>query len=206
MEYAFTDRMVREDPRLVDAATKYLLDYSGSFEPLVNAKKRLLEEGELPTPHARLVLNAMRSDTSVKLEYTPPEGKVIQFPNRQAVQGFVFPNPVEEAPKPKYREFLINGQVKERYSHAMSMHKTSQVIHIVDHEATKVTFKQAGTRSYSRGKGWQQIWQDRIEFDLRWVCSKPPAKVRLLTLGEAIRLVDEGLMRICPGCHRMGEQ
>lgn len=64
-DYRYTDRHVREDPRLTELACAYLKTYGGEFEPLLEAKTYLRVVGEPPTGMIRTVLNCMRHDFSV---------------------------------------------------------------------------------------------------------------------------------------------
>src|SRR4051812_34470084 len=78
MDHAFTDEMVRQDRAdLTKAAMEYLATYKGSFQPILDARKALMEGYELGVAHIRTILNTMRADTSVQMEYTPPTNNVI---------------------------------------------------------------------------------------------------------------------------------
>jgi hypothetical protein len=72
-EYRYTDRDVREDPRLEDFAYDYLDTYGGEFEPLVEARTTLAKYGRLGTHQIRVVLNCMRHDWHVANELPVPE-------------------------------------------------------------------------------------------------------------------------------------
>lgn len=72
-EFKYTDRDVREDPTLEPLAIAYLLNYGGEFEPLVEAKEYLAEEGELTTLLVRKTLNCMRHDVNVLSRLPKPE-------------------------------------------------------------------------------------------------------------------------------------
>lgn len=64
-DYRYTDRDVREDPRLTDLAIAYLQQYGGDFDPLVRAKRVMNQGGEMTTVIIRTVLNCMRHDVNV---------------------------------------------------------------------------------------------------------------------------------------------
>jgi hypothetical protein len=194
MDHAFTDQMVRNDPSLREAATRYVLDYKGNFDPILNARQTLIQGEQLGVAHIRTILNVMRADTSIRLEYTPPKNNVVKFPGVFQEEEEVF------VPK-RAREIRVKGRVRATFG--MSTHKRAEVIHYVDHGQTVFTFKEAGARSLIRHRGWEQIWEDRIEVGLRWECSQRNPKVRLLATDEVAVLLSRGLMRICPTCLRI---
>lgn len=72
-ELRYTDRDVRDDPSLVDLAVAYVMNYTGEFEPLVDAKEYLEEEGELTIALTRKVLNCMRHDANVMSRLPRPQ-------------------------------------------------------------------------------------------------------------------------------------
>lgn len=72
-DYKYTDRDVREDPRLADLACAYLKTYGGDFEPLLEAKTYLRVVGEPPTAMIRRVLNCMRHDVNVAGQMPVPQ-------------------------------------------------------------------------------------------------------------------------------------
>lgn len=72
-ELKYTDRDVRDDPELMPLAIAYVLNYTGEFDPLVEAKEYLDEEGELTTALARKVLNCMRHDANVLSKLPRPQ-------------------------------------------------------------------------------------------------------------------------------------
>lgn len=76
-QYAYTDRNVREDPRLRRIAEEYVYKYGGSFDPLVDAQKYFYEHGELTVAIVRKVLNCMRSDGSVAHLLPRPDSPVV---------------------------------------------------------------------------------------------------------------------------------
>jgi hypothetical protein len=77
----YTDRDVREDSQLTQLAIAYIANYTGEFEPLVDAKELFEEEGELPVAVIRKVLNCMRHDAQVALNLPRPRygSNVIQM-------------------------------------------------------------------------------------------------------------------------------
>jgi hypothetical protein len=80
-EMKYTDRDVREDPMLMELAIAYLIDYTGEFEPLVEAKELFQEYGRLTTPIIRKVLNCMRHDAQVAMKLPEPKysNNVVDF-------------------------------------------------------------------------------------------------------------------------------
>jgi hypothetical protein len=84
----YTDRDVREDPRLTELAIAYLGQYGGDFEPLVGAQRMLRARGGLTTAVTRKVLNCMRHDWNVAGELPEPKGyslgsNVVPFPKQE---------------------------------------------------------------------------------------------------------------------------
>jgi hypothetical protein len=207
VEHAFTDQMVRADREdLTAAALQYLEKYKGNFQPILDARQAFAEGYELNVAEIRMILNVMRADTSIRMEYTPPAGQVIKFPDRGIFrEEKVVPTP------PKFQEVRVRTQIKSKYVFGMSMHKRAETIHYLDHSKTEGVFKQAGARSYAgrlsvrpfaQGHGWHQIWFDRIEVSISWRCSVMNPHVRLLTSTEAHKLLSEGRKRLCPQCRR----
>lgn len=72
-EMKYTDRDVREDPDLTQLAIAYIANYTGEFDPLVEAKELFEEYGELTTPMIRKVLNCMRHDAQVVMQLPRPK-------------------------------------------------------------------------------------------------------------------------------------
>ena len=64
-ETKYTDRDVRENEELIDAAIEYVEEYAGEFEYLIDMKMRLASGGDLTTPMIRGILNCMRHDPRV---------------------------------------------------------------------------------------------------------------------------------------------
>lgn len=64
-ETKYTDRDVRENVTLVEAAMMWLEAYQGEFDYLIDMKMRLASGYELTTPMVRGVLNCMRHDPRV---------------------------------------------------------------------------------------------------------------------------------------------
>lgn len=71
-DYRYTDQDVRENDQLREMAVKYLREYGGEFDPLVEAKHALDGGFELTTPMLRKVLNCMRHDFKVASKMPPP--------------------------------------------------------------------------------------------------------------------------------------
>lgn len=70
--WKYTDRDVREDPRLTELAITYLNETGSTFDPIVRAQRVLAEEGALPISAIRTVLNCMRQDFYLKIEMPVP--------------------------------------------------------------------------------------------------------------------------------------
>jgi hypothetical protein len=115
-EYRFTDREVREDPDLAKLAYEFAYNYGGDFDFLVHSSMYAREHGRLHTAMARGVLNCMRTDT----------------------QGLKLLEDRYWTPKPqlyvvkKQRPAWINLPSEWHYDYIMSMHKSAQVVHILD--------------------------------------------------------------------------
>lgn len=65
-ERKYTDRDVRENDALVEAAVEFLENYHGEFEFLIDCKMRLSAGGDLSVGMIRGVLNCMRADPRVR--------------------------------------------------------------------------------------------------------------------------------------------
>jgi hypothetical protein len=68
----YTDRHIRENPKLYDLAVSYARGYAGDYEFLVSAHHYAVTRGSLPVGVARGVLNCMRLDLSVADELPNP--------------------------------------------------------------------------------------------------------------------------------------
>lgn len=79
--WKYTDRDVREDPRLTELAIKYLQETGSTFDPIVRAQRILAEEGALPITAIRTVLNCMRQDFYLKIEMPIPERPLYAVPD-----------------------------------------------------------------------------------------------------------------------------
>jgi hypothetical protein len=91
-EYRYTDRDVRENPRLTRIAYDYLSNYGGDFEPLVSALQEFERNRELPTNAIRVVLNCMRHDLNVANDLPAPI-------------GYKIPRKIAEVVKPRKRDW-----------------------------------------------------------------------------------------------------
>lgn len=90
-EWKYTNRDVREDPRLTELAVVYLQESANEFEPLVLARQELIETGALRVQTVRIILNCMRNDYKVGDQMpvpdrptlslvVPSKGKAVQKP------------------------------------------------------------------------------------------------------------------------------
>lgn len=63
----YTDRDVVLYPALAEIATEYARNYTGTFEPMLNAQYAVLHGRDLNVGQARLVLNCLRTDVMAEL-------------------------------------------------------------------------------------------------------------------------------------------
>lgn len=87
-ERKYTDRDVREDENLTDAAIDYLERYQGEFDFLVDCKMRIANGSGLNVGMIRGVLNCMRHDPRVKNLPEPlpvEEGQVVPMKGRAQI-------------------------------------------------------------------------------------------------------------------------
>lgn len=207
MDHAFTDQMVRSDKAdLTRAVLEYLGRYKGSFQPILAAREAVHEGHELNVAEIRTILNVMRADTSIRLEYTPPMAQIIEFPKRV---NFAFdPQPVE---RPRSLEVLVKGRIKLPYG--TSIGKRAEVIHTVSQAKTKFLYKRPGAHSLrsawqTKRHGWEPLWFERIEVELHWLCKQQEGwNFILLSELEAGAWVAAGALdatygprRVCPSC------
>lgn len=82
-ELKYTDRDVRADESLRELATRYLEQYTGEFEPLIEAKEYLEEDAYLPVALVRKVLNCMRHDSSWCDRLPAPDRRATVLPFRK---------------------------------------------------------------------------------------------------------------------------
>lgn len=190
MEQAYTDRDVRESPSLKEVAEKYVLEYKGSFHPILDCKERMAKGLDLEVAHIRLVLNTMRADPRVELlpQVERTDNVVPFIPRQRRSIEFDFED-ISELPNfGTRRRAYFDIPTRIKYPYAMSMHKRSEVIHEVDLERS--TFR------YFTGSEEFQLnlhYQCRSEYLKR-------IKVRFLTDWERSQLIAFGLMRPCPAC------
>jgi hypothetical protein len=116
--YRFTDRMVREDANLLRVATKFIEEYGGDFDFLVNAKDYLNEYGILNAPVARGILNCMRGDVKGRKLLATTPTQLPPVPRLSVVKTY----------HPPY----IDLWCEWHYDYVMSTHKTAQVVHEFD--------------------------------------------------------------------------
>lgn len=208
MEQAFTDRDVREMPSLKEVAEKYVLEYKGSFQPLLDCKSRMAKGLELEVAHIRLVLNTMRADPRVellpKVEWKDNVVPFIPRQRRSTEDNYYSscykcqmgdPHRVHETSEEYYGITKASGRrpyfdlkTRVNYPYAISMHKRSEVIHEIDVERSSFRF-------FTSSKEFQ--------LDLRYFCRSEylrRIRVRFLTQWEADQLEQRGLMRYCPTC------
>lgn len=189
MEQAYTDRDVRESPSLKEVAEKYVLEYKGSFHPILDCKERMAKGLDLEVAHIRLVLNTMRADPRVELlPQVERTDNVVPFIPRQRARGLFDVDDEEYGTSRRTRRAYFDIPTKVKYPYAMSMHKRSEVIHEVDLERSALR--------YFTGSG-------EFELQLRYQCRSEYLKrirVRFLSEWERSQLILLGLMRPCPAC------
>lgn len=123
-DYRYTDRDVREDPRLAELAMAYLRTYGGEFEPLIEAKTYLRVVGpELPTAMVRKTLNCMRHDFNVADRMPVPRRAEVDFDRLLPTQQPV--TPAQRRPP-----FRLRSVWKVPY--LISTSKQASVYHLVD--------------------------------------------------------------------------
>lgn len=205
MEYAFTDAMVRRDLlTLTLQATEYLMKYTGDFHVLVEAQRILRDGEELTVGQLRAVLNTMRTDTSLRWAYVPPDGGVIiDFP---ASKNPFAPSLGRRGRREGKRDPIwrnhLNFKIKLPY--AMSRAARSEVIHMVSPSRTECLYYPIG--SHHQG---QKVWgQPQWEFRVKMECSSDLVQKHLLLLSdaEAEILVDMGVMRWCKWCPKLAAE
>ena len=92
----YTDRDVRNDPSLMELAVAYAANYTGDFDPLVDAREMIEEENGLTVAVARKVLNCMRHDAKVATSLPKPKGG--------NVLPFIQPPPRRKSRDPKDKQ------------------------------------------------------------------------------------------------------
>jgi hypothetical protein len=200
--------MVRTDREVLTVrARQYLESYTGDFHVLIEARRQLAEGYELNIAQVRTVLNAMRADTSVRFDYTPPAGtNVIQFPAPQQ-RGVSFE--VDDEKYPSHRRFMEeyvpreprwrrHKKFKLKLPYAMATAARSEVLHLISQERSELTYYPVGSWHNGEKVFGQPLW----EFRLYYECTQASKKLRMLTEHEAAVLENLGLMRYCRTCQQ----
>lgn len=200
MDHAFTDQMVREDREsLTEAVYAYLLQYRGNFQVVKDAARTVAKGEDLNVAQIRTILNVMRADTAVQMEYTPPRtNNVVEFPRRG-----VFHQDAHLGNVVRRLELPVRGRLKLPY--ATSTGIRAEVIHEINLQSVAFVFKRSGAQSLKRSRGWEQLWHDRIEFDFRHLCGSRPNHntAWLLSEADALQMIRTCQRRRCPGCVRV---
>lgn len=231
-EMKYTDRDVREDSQLTDLAIAYIANYTGEFEPLVDAKELFEEDGELPVAVIRKVLNCMRHDAQVArnlprprygsnvVEMRPARRKRVQYDDKHC--GSIVPHyyhnwgddnehRCEGSPWPINRhEKRLPVKVKTEYAASRS----GKLIHDVDPEGRHVgvwhgPLHEWGFRSQGEG-GWH--YQTDADLFVKLKCRFPsvlrnPILIKGDSLPNYMQIEDilHGLreMQMCPHCAKL---
>jgi hypothetical protein len=195
----YTDRDVREDSQLTDLAIAYIANYTGEFEPLVDAKELFEEEGSLPIAVIRKVLNCMRHDAQVARNLPRPRygSNVVEMrPTRRT--------------RVEYYEKRLPVRVKVEYAASRS----GKLIHDVDPEGHHVgvwhgPLHDWGFRSQGEG-GW--IYKTDADLFVKLRCRFPsvlrnPILIKEDSLPKFMQIEDilHGLreMKMCPHCAKL---
>lgn len=116
----YNDTDVREDPTLIPEAEDYARKYTGSFEFMLAAQKRVQGGKSLTVPMARGVLNCMRMDPSADA----PEPQPIPMPDQ-------CPPSLSLEEPPKERRSSVRMRTRIRVPFGMSS-ANGTVLHRVD--------------------------------------------------------------------------
>lgn len=191
-DYKYTDRDVREDPRLGDLAKAYLLTYGGEFEPLREAQSALLEFGNLTTPMIRKVLNCMRHDHHVASAMPRPARPSFGIEDIKA-----FRNTQQQVQQPRLR--LVEDDEEERVNYPFDLkvkwkgeyiaatHKRAFVFHLLNPTGSSIHYVPA----------WD--WEKRFQVRLRTYCAANPTTGVLLVEQPANR-------KPCKTCYTLRDE
>jgi len=223
-EYRYTDRDVRENPKLAQLAYDYLDNYGGDFEPVVKALAIFKDEARLPTNLIRVVLNCMRHDANVANDLPAPV-------------GYKIPRKIAEVVKPRKRDWDEPVACELKESHYAHSHRVDDELVRCDgipfeinretitwtDAKVKVPFARARTGKLIHmlsGVGWCQWHAPKMGHAYGWggigpylsvetLCRYPSViqKPILMTEEKARRfladLPDE--MGVCPHCKEVAE-
>ena len=129
-DYRYTDRDVREDPRLTQLAMAYLANYGGDFEPLVRAKLYLRQHEELTTVLVRTTLNCMRFDVHVAHELPVPQPPVLRVV--ESIEGTVFSPRFRPHEVVKRRRFPFELNVTWKRDYIAATARNATAYHLLD--------------------------------------------------------------------------
>lgn len=126
----FTDRDIRDNPVLVGVAEDYLRSYTGDFDFLVACGNVLHNNGSLPAPLARAVLNCMRQDP-----FAQDKLPKLTQPDR----------PRKPYTIPAFADFdtrrtRITLRSKFKHDYVLSQAKNATVAHMIRHGAGGVIY------------------------------------------------------------------
>jgi hypothetical protein len=145
----YTERQVRQDDRLVPAALDYVNNYTGDYEFILMARELLRSEGKLSVNTVKGILNCMRGDPEgYRLLPKDGEGRLAleRHPEPQEVTRDMFRSKgrrlhVVEAPKEKPRRAYIDDLRQTFHGeYLLSMHRTAQVAHYLDHQKSNLWY------------------------------------------------------------------
>lgn len=133
-DYRYTDRDVRENPELMEAALQFVSGYGGDFEFLVAARQSAAEAGSLPVPFARGVLNCMRTDISGISLLRVTNARIALREPEQEIEPF---SPHVRQHQPRYP---VDLKVRWRLPYIMSTHPKAELVHILSSERSSIRY------------------------------------------------------------------
>lgn len=137
-DYKYTDRDVREDPRLAELACAYLKTYGGDFEPLLEAKTYLRVVGEPPAAMIRRTLNCMRHDHSVAGQMPTPQRPSFAIEDVQMPDTIFIKGRKQKVHKVVRYPYDLKVNWKKRYYAATAPRSTS--FHHLSTEASVIRY------------------------------------------------------------------
>jgi hypothetical protein len=124
----YTDRDVREDPRLVQMVQDFLREYAGDFEFLIKAKGYYTAGFDMPTATIRGVLNCMRYDPAWAMLLPEPRNvPPTHLPVTQSLRAV-------DVRRPAF--VVLRTTFKKPY--VMSTFTTAQVVHLLDNAKSEL--------------------------------------------------------------------
>lgn len=130
-DHAYSDRDVREDPRLSNLAHAYIEQYTGSHEAILGKRRKVARGGTLTTAEVRSTLNWMRSDYVWADALFAPNAKVVipDVGEASPAAAAVKEPPVSQ-PKPRFRKGSITMNARSRTRFVKN--RSGLVFHLVN--------------------------------------------------------------------------